>query len=33
LGKITLHIAQIVNTEEAATHYTLEMWFVSGILL
>jgi len=31
LGKITLNIAQIVNTEEAAAQYTWEMWFVSGI--
>jgi hypothetical protein len=28
-SEITLHVAQIINT--AATLYTLEIWFVSGI--
>jgi len=30
MGEITLHVAQIVNTEQPQ-HYTLEKWFVSGI--
>jgi flagellar hook-basal body complex protein FliE len=30
-GEITLHVAQIVNTEQFATLYTLETWFVSAI--
>jgi hypothetical protein len=29
--EITLLVAQIVNTETAATLYTLETWVVSGI--
>jgi len=28
--EITLHVAQIVNTEQLQ-HYTLETWFVAGI--
>jgi hypothetical protein len=30
-GKITLHVAQIAKYRTAATLYTLETWFVSGI--
>ena len=30
-GEIILHVAQIVNTRTAATLYTVETWFVSGI--
>jgi hypothetical protein len=29
----TLHVAQIVNTEQLQTLYTLETWFVSGMQL
>jgi len=30
MGEITLHVAQIVNTEQLQ-HYTLETWFVAGM--